>query len=91
MRHEHGDKTVEMDDHTYNCSSRGGAEVSQAECVCKVCQKRGPLSFTTAAELKHKNNIVIILVLYTVPYSVNVFLVCSSDSEQLDNFNIKKS
>lgn len=50
--HESSDQTAEMNDRTYNWRSGAGAKVGQTQCVCDVCQKRGPLAFTTAAQLK---------------------------------------
>lgn len=54
--HESGDQTAETNDRTYSWRSGAGAEVGQAQFVCEVSQKRGPLAFTTAAQLKCRNN-----------------------------------
>lgn len=48
--------SVELDDNTYSCSSRGGAKVGGTEFVRKQCQNIGPLAFPAAVQLKHRWN-----------------------------------
>lgn len=53
--------------HTYGCNSFRGAHISQAKLVCDQREDPSSYSFTTATQLKHKDNSVLQL-LYVTGY-----------------------